>query len=64
MPGETTEALSAAFVSAMEHRNIRDRAEELGFSLNPSPAGNFAQLIRDQHVIYGRVIREVGLPVQ
>ncbi|WP_408735538.1 hypothetical protein [Belnapia rosea] len=48
----------------MEHRNIRDRAEELGFSLNPSPAGNFAQLIRDQHVIYGRVIREVGLPVQ
>ncbi|SDB72981.1 Tripartite-type tricarboxylate transporter, receptor component TctC [Belnapia rosea] len=64
MPGETTDALSAAFVSAMEHRNVRDRAEELGFSLNPSPAGNFAQLVRDQHAIYGRVIREVGLPVQ
>ena len=64
MPGEAIETLSAAFVSAMQHQDVRERAEQLGFSLNPSRAKNFAQLIRDQHVVYGRVIREVGLPVQ
>jgi len=64
MSHERTEMLSTVFVSAMERSEIKDRAAELGFSIDPSPAASFAVMIRDQDTVYRRVIREVGLPVQ
>ncbi|WP_207538731.1 Bug family tripartite tricarboxylate transporter substrate binding protein [Sabulicella rubraurantiaca] len=64
LPEATVKALSDALVSAMDHPPLRARAAELGFTMSPSPSGDFARLMREQHEVYGRVIREVGLPVE
>lgn len=64
LPTATVQALSRAFVSAMERDDAAGRAAALGFTLTPAPAERFAALMREQHAVYGRVIREIGLPVQ
>jgi tripartite-type tricarboxylate transporter receptor subunit TctC len=64
MPDGTVDALSEAFSTAMERPDVRDRAAALGFSLAPARAPDFAALIREQHAVYRRVIREVGLPAE
>ena len=59
-----TNALSEALVTAMERPEVRERAAALGFTMAPARAPAFATLVREQHEVYGRIIREVGLPVE
>ena len=60
----TIDTLSEVFVTVMERPAVGDRAASLGFSLTPSRAADFATVIREQHAVYGRVIRDVGLPAE
>lgn len=64
MPQPVVDALSEALVGAMDRADVRERATALGFTMTPTRAAPFAQLVREQHEVYGRIIREVGLPVE
>lgn len=64
MAQPVVDALSQALVTAMERADVRDRAASLGFTMTPTRAAPFARLLREQHEVYGRIIREVGLPVE
>lgn len=64
MAPESVQALSDTLVTVMERAELRERAAALGFVIAPTRAATFATLIREQHEVYGRVIREVGLPVE
>jgi len=64
LPQAVTDTLSQALVAAMERQDVRDRAAALGFTMTPARAPAFATLVREQHEVYGRIIREVGLPVE
>ncbi|HYF09276.1 MAG TPA: tripartite tricarboxylate transporter substrate binding protein [Acetobacteraceae bacterium] len=64
MAQPVADMLSEVLVGAMERTDVRDRAAGLGFTIAPARAAPFARLIREQHEVYGRVIRDVGLPAE
>lgn len=64
LPPPVVDALSEALFAAMDRADVRDRAAALGFTMTPSRAAPFAQLLREQHEVYGRIIRQVGLPAE
>lgn len=64
LPPQTVAELSNAFHAAMADPDVQSRAAALGFTLEFSSSSDFAALMREQHSVYGRVIAEVGLPVE
>lgn len=64
MAQATIDALSEAFFVSMDRADVRDRAAAMGFTMTPARAAPFARLVREQHEVYGRIIREVGLPAE
>ena len=53
--------INADVLKILDMKEIKDRLEGLGFEILPRTPQQFAQLIRSDAEIWGKIIRDIGL---
>ncbi|MSQ71251.1 MAG: tripartite tricarboxylate transporter substrate binding protein [Betaproteobacteria bacterium] len=61
VPGPVVDRINAELVKILDMKDIKDRLEGLGFEILPRTPQQFAELIRSDSEIWGKIIRDIGL---
>lgn len=61
-PAPIVAQLSREFLAVLANPNTKSRLAAIGFEVDPLPAPAFARYVREQIDVWGRLVRDAGIP--